>query len=59
MCKKCKELIKTLENMYNKKKLAVYDKKIWPLYIYIYIYIYADIHCVCIYQAIRTEKMFS
>ena len=53
MCKKGKEYMKTLENMYNKKKLAVYDKKSWPfdqwigvcyfkrchpVYIYIYIY---------------------
>ena len=34
MCKKCKEYIKTLENMYNKKKLAVHDKKklaVWSM----------------------------
>ena len=30
MYKMCKEYIKTLENMHNKKKLAVYDKKRWP-----------------------------
>ena len=29
MCKKYK-ILKPMENLYNKKKLAVYDKKSWP-----------------------------
>ena len=37
MYKKCKEYIKTLEKLYDMKKLAVYDKNNWQFEQWIYI----------------------